>query len=161
MRKWLFAALAAACLAILPQAAIPQTAQPVLPGYRTNANCPSVSLTPCWSPNAQHVVSGALGNSLIVKASAGVLLGFNCTGVTGGAAGYCVAYNSGTVPGTGALTGAQVLDACYFGTTANGCALLRTPFPVPYSNGIVILVTTAASPLTYTTGTATALITAD
>jgi hypothetical protein len=108
-----------------------------------------------------HIAAPSLGTSLIVKPGTGALLGFNCTGIAGGAAGFCVAYNSATVPSTGALTGAQVLDFCYFDTTARGCSLSRLPMAASYSTGIVILMTSAITPYTYTTGTDTGAISAD
>lgn len=108
-----------------------------------------------------HASVTALGTSLLVKASAGNLYAFNCTSITGGAAGFCVAYNAIAVPSTGALTGALVLDYCFFDTTARGCSLSRIPNSILYNVGVVILVTSAATPFTYTTGTDTAAITAD
>jgi hypothetical protein len=127
-----------------------------------SASVPSV-LSPTASATSanSHAGTTALGTSLVAKASAGNLYAFNCTGVAGGAAGYCIVYNGTTVPSTGALTGANVLDFCYFDTTARGCSLNRIPIPVNYSTGIVVLVSSAASPYTYTTGVDTAAITAD
>jgi hypothetical protein len=126
------------------------------------ASVPAV-LSPTSS--ATSAVSGAsttaLGTSLVAKASAGNLYGFNCTGVTGGAAGYCIVYNGTTAPSTGALTGANVLDFCYFDTTARGCSLGRHPMAKNYSTGIVVLVSSAVTPYTYTTGTDTAAISVD
>ena len=106
-----------------------------------------------------HGVVTSLGTFLVAKASAGNLYGFNCTAITGGAAGYCVAINATTVPSTGAISG--VLDACYFAAGAGGCSLARPNFPANYSTGIVILVTSAVAPFTYTTGVDTAFISAD
>jgi hypothetical protein len=108
-----------------------------------------------------HAASSGLVNNLSVKASSGNLYGFNCTGIAGAAAGFCVAYAGATTPGTGALTAANVLDYCYFDTTARGCSLTHAPNSVAYSGGIQILVTSAASPFTYTTGTDTAAVSAD
>lgn len=108
-----------------------------------------------------HASTTALASSLSVKASSGNLLGYNCTSITGGSAGFCVAYNGSSTPGTGALTGSNVLDFCYYDTTARGCSLSRIPVSVLYSSGIQILVTSAASPYTYTTGVNTAAISAD
>jgi hypothetical protein len=113
------------------------------------------------SGNISHASTTALANSLTVKTTAGSLLGFNCTAMAGAAAGYCIAYNGASVPATGTLTGANVLDFCYFDTTARGCSLSRIPASVAYSAGIQILVTSATSPYTYTTGTDTAAISAD
>lgn len=114
------------------------------------------------SANAlSHASVSSLGTSLVAKASAGNLYGFNCTAITGGVAGYCVAYNATAVPSTGALTGTLVLDSCAFNSNTAGCSLSRIPMGVNYSAGIVILVTTATTPYTYTTGTDTAFISAD
>ncbi len=108
-----------------------------------------------------HASTTALGTSLVAKASAGNLAGYNCTGIAGAAAGYCIAYNGTTAPSTGALTGANVLDFCYFDTTARGCSLSRIPLAAAYSTGIVILISSATTPYTYTTGTDTGAITVD
>ena len=114
------------------------------------------------STNANlHGSVTALGTSLVLKASAGNLYSFNCTAVTGGAAGYCVAYNGAAAPVTGALTGANVLDTCYFAAGAAGCSLSHGTIPSNYSTGVVILVTSAATPFTYTTGVDTAFISGD
>jgi len=107
----------------------------------------------------KHVSS--LGTSLAVKDLPGTVAGFNCTAIAGGAAGYCVAYDATAVPSTGALTGTLVLDVCYFDTTARGCALAHIPNGVLTTKGIVILLTSASTPFTYTTGTDTGFISAD
>lgn len=104
--------------------------------------------------------STALETSHVCKASAGNLYGFYCN-VVGGAAGFCIVYNAATAPSTGALTGAQVLDNCQFVAGSPGCSLSRIPIPRQYGTGIVILVSSAATPFTYTTGTDTAFISAD
>ena len=108
-----------------------------------------------------HTSTTALATTLNAKNTSAQLFGFNCTAITGGAAGFCIAYNGATTPSTGALTGANVLDFCYFDTTARGCSLGRAPTSAPYSAGVQILVTSAATPYTYTTGTDTAAISAD
>ena len=100
----------------------------------------------------------ALGTSQVLKASAGNFYGANVTGVTGGAAGYLIIYNGTTAPSTGALTGANVLDFCYFDTTPRGCSISYIPLMKQYSTGIVALVSSAVTPYTYTTGTDTAAI---
>jgi hypothetical protein len=109
----------------------------------------------------QHKHVSSLGTSLAVKDLPGTVAGFNCTAIAGGAAGYCVAYDATAVPSTGALTGALVLDACYFDTTARGCALAHLPNGVLTTKGIVILLTSATTPFTYMTGTDTGYISAD
>lgn len=108
-----------------------------------------------------HASVTSLGTSLVLKASAGQLTGFNCTGIAGATAGYCIAYNGTTAPSTGALTGANVLDACYFDTTARGCSLIHVNGSIAYSTGIVILMSSATTPFTYTTGTNTGFISGD
>ena len=109
-------------------------------------------------PVDSHAHVTSLGTSLVVKASAGNLLGFYCNAITGGAAGYCIAYNAASAPSTGALTGASVLDSCYFDGTAGGCSLSRIPTSIAASTGIVILLSSASTPFTYTTGTDTGFI---
>jgi hypothetical protein len=108
-----------------------------------------------------HCSVSSLSTSLVCKTLAGNLYAFNCTAITGGAAGFCVAYNATAAPSTGALTGTLVLDVCPFNSNTAGCSLSRIPMGVNYSAGIVILVTTATTPFTYTTGTDTAFISAD
>lgn len=123
---------------------------------------PYVQGGPGYPPNQlAHIATNALNTSLLVKNTPGTLVGFNCTAITGAAAGYCIAYNANTVPGTGSLTGTSVLDVCYFDTTARGCSLAHLPNGALYTSGIVILVTSASTPFTYTTGTDTAFISAD
>jgi hypothetical protein len=108
-----------------------------------------------------HLSTSSLANVLSAKGTAGYLSGFNCSAITGGSAGFCIAYNSATTPSAGALTGSLVLDFCSFDNSVHGCSLGREPMQVAYSAGIQILVTTASSPYTYTTGTDTAAISAD
>jgi hypothetical protein len=126
------------------------------------ASVPEV-LSPTSSSTSalSHASVTALGNSLVVKASAGNLYAFNCSAIAGAAAGNCIAVNASSVPATGALTGSTVLDSCNFDTTTKGCSLSRIPIGIQYGTGIVILVSSAASPFTYTTGTDTAFISAD
>lgn len=133
----------------------------MLPTTPTIAAGNGVVLAPSTASAAalSHASVTSLGTSLVVKSSAGNLYGFNCTAITGGAAGYCVAYNGTSSPGS--PTAANVLDVCYFGTTAAGCSLSRIPIGVNYSTGIVIYMTSAASPFTNTTGTDTGYISAD
>lgn len=108
-----------------------------------------------------HASSNSLVAALTVKTAPGFLSDYNCTGITGGSAGFCIVYDSAFVPPTGALTGAQVIDFCYFDTTARGCSLSRIPLGISLTNGIQILMTSAATPFTYTTGTDTGAIEAD
>jgi hypothetical protein len=121
-----------------------------------SASVAFAAITPLYS----NAVSSGLVNALVVKANPGTLSGFNCAGVAGAAAGYCIAYNGAAAPGTGALTAANVLDYCYFGTTPAGCSRNYPAGSIGATTGIVILVSSAASPYTYTTGTDTAGVTA-
>lgn len=102
----------------------------------------------------------ALGTSQVIKASAGNFYGGYCGAITGGAAGYCIVYNGTAAPSTGALTGANVLDFCYFNGTPGGCSINRV-IPRNYSSGIVMLISSAVTPYTYTTGTDTGGIVGD
>jgi hypothetical protein len=109
-----------------------------------------------------HAVSASAGvTSLVAKASAGNIYGYNCTAISGAAAGFCVIYNGTSAPSTGALTAANVVDFCYFDTTARGCSLSRIPMQINSSSGIVALITSASTPFTYTTGTLTGAISVD
>jgi hypothetical protein len=120
---------------------------------------PNGAPIPIASVPVLHTQTSALSNSLIVKASAGSLSGFNCSAITGLAAGYCVVINSVSVPVTG--TAILPIDFCQFDGSPRGCSLGRAPTQVSYSTGITILVTTNASPYTYTSGTDMAAISAD
>lgn len=89
--------------------------------------------------------------SLVLKASATVA-GFlwahveNATAVPG----YVVIYNATTAPSTGALTAASVLGFQYL--PSSGWADLNYTWrPIAGSTGIVILLTSASTPFTYTT----------
>jgi hypothetical protein len=108
-----------------------------------------------------HASSNALGNNLLVETNPQhVLSAFGCTAIAGGTTGTCIAYNAATVPGTGSLTGAQVIDSCQI-TSAAGCSFSRIPLGAEYSTGIVILLSSAVTPFTYTTGTLTGFLWAD
>lgn len=118
--------------------------------------------SPVVVAQTSHASTAALGTSLLVKASAGNLFGYYCNAIAGAATGYCIAYNSATVPAANsALTGSLVLDNCYLDGTAAGCSLSRIPASIAYSAGIVILISSAVTPFTYTTGTDTGFIAAD
>lgn len=97
-------------------------------------------------------ITGAAGTALVAvlaaKASAGNLIGFNCTAVAGAAAGFCLGYNATACPTNGsAVTAAAVLDVCTFDTSNKGCSLSRNGGPSKrYGTGISICMTTATSP---------------
>lgn len=116
---------------------------------------PSIAATITDATSIIPIVSTAAENNHILKASAGVLYGAYAANVTA-TAGWLIIVNQTTVPTTGALTG--VVDFCYL--PANGqCGINSKPGPpTAYSTGLVALISSAASPLTYTTGTVTAVI---
>ncbi len=124
---------------------------------------PPYTLAPSTSPTTalSHASTTALATSLLVANSSKNLHAYHCDAITGGSQGYCIAYNNATVPSTGALTGSKVLDFCTFTAMQPWCALSRIPMSVNYGSGIVILISTAADPYTYTTGVATGAITVD
>lgn len=108
-----------------------------------------------------HASTASLANNLLVEANPQhVLSAFGCAAIAGGTAGTCIAFNAATVPGSGSLTGAQVLDACEFNSVV-GCTFSRIPQGTEYSQGIVILLSSALTPYTYTTGTITGFLWAD
>ena len=154
---------AASATAVAADAAVVMQLNPNSPGI--------VALGPNSAANAVPVIQSVssstlvaltkattttLAPSLMAVVGAHNLYGYNCTGITGGSAGFCVAYNGTVAPGAGSLISSNVLDFCYFDTTARGCALSYIPLATNYSLGIAILVTTSASPYTYVASVATA-----
>lgn len=107
-----------------------------------------------------HASTTALATSLVAKATPGNLFGYNCSAIAGTGTGMCIVYNATAAPAPGALTGSLVLDFCYI-SGPGGCSLNRIPMAVNYSAGITVLLSSAASPYTYTTGVLTGAITAD
>ncbi len=109
---------------------------------------------------APTVSASASVTSLVLKASATIATGgvkyFHAENITS-TAGYCVLYNGTSAPSTGALTAANVLGFQFL--PASGfCDWTATNVPIAASTGAVVLVTSAATPFTYTTGTITAAI---
>jgi hypothetical protein len=131
------------------------------------ANCASVdagghvATVPSMGVLSHASGTSALLTSLVVNAASSKVSSYNCTAITGGAAGFCIGYNGTTAPSTGALTAANVLDFCYFDSTARGCSLAHLNGGVTYSTGFVVLITSATTPYTYTTGTDTGAIEGD
>lgn len=121
------------------------------------------SVTSVGSANPGHAVpscvsANASGSSLVCTAHN--LYGFYCGGIAGSAAGYCVAIDATSVPSNGASITA--IDFCYFDTTPKGCSLGRQPGPPRYyTNGVILLITSATTPFTYTTGTDTGGLSVD
>lgn len=119
----------------------PTTPLPVSPGTATPAVGASASIT-----------------SLVLKSSpttTGVQY-FHAENATS-TGGYCILYNGTTAPSTGALTAANVL-AFQILPASGYCDWTATALAITASAGAVVLVSSAATPYTYTTGTVTASI---
>lgn len=103
--------------------------------------------------------SGAV-TSLVLKASATISLGgvkyFHAENGTA-TAGYCILYNGTAAPGTGALTAGNVLAFQQL-PASSYCDWTATNIPIAASTGAVVLLSSAATPFTYTTGTITGSI---
>jgi hypothetical protein len=111
--------------------------------------------TPAAAPTVS--ASGAV-TSLVLKASAtagGVKYFHAENGTT--TAGYCILYNGTTAPSTGALTAANVL-AFQLLPASGYCDVERDNVPVAASTGAVVLLSSASTPFTYTTGAITGSI---
>jgi len=119
----------------------------------------SVTITP--QPATPAVGASASITSLVLKASA--------TSSTGGVqyfhaendtatSGYCILYNGTAAPSTGALTAANVL-AFQLLPASGWCDWhAGAQPPITASAGAVVLLSSASSPYTYTTGTITGSI---
>ena len=136
-----------------------------IPGTQDSPSSATLSVVSLPSANASAGLTiantTALATSLVVKATPGNLYQLTCSGIAGAAAGNCIVYNGTSAPSTGALTGANVLAACsYAASSAAGCTINYSTMGAAFSAGIVVLISSAASPLTYTTGTNTGFISA-
>ena len=118
-----------------------------------------VTVTP--APVAPTVSASGSVTSLVLKASA--------TSSTGGVqyyhaenatatGGYCILYNGTTAPSTGALTAANVLGFQLLPASGYCDWHANMQPPIAASTGAVLLVSSGATPFTYTTGTITASI---
>lgn len=114
----------------------------------------AVTITP--QPGTPTVGASSSITSLVLKASATSSTGgvqyFHAENATT-TGGYCVLYNGAAAPGTGALTAANVL--AFQLLPASGYCDLRSNPPIAASTGAVVLLTSASTPYTYTTGTIT------
>lgn len=107
-----------------------------------------------------HAQAASLVSSLAVKSTGfGNLYNFSCSGITGGAAGHCVAINAVSAPTPGSAI--VPIDSCDFSATQTDCKFTHNGFSTHYGTGITILITTNASPYVYTNGTDTGFIEAD
>lgn len=116
----------------------------------------SFHLVEAKAQTVSHYKSGALEAGAIAKNTGGALYGFYCTAIAGATAGTCSIMDSATVPSTGAVT---PIDSCAF-TSAAGCSIYRV-IPFRTTNGVVVILSSATTPFTYTTGTATGYLGVD
>lgn len=137
MRKLLFAAvLLFPCLALAQQAPSPTSSA-------------SIGITAATSTAAEA--------SHVIKAAPGNLYSAYATNITS-TAGFLVIVNATAAPGTGALTGATVLDCVALPASGSASINYAPNPPKVYSIGIVALVTSASTCFTFTSGTITAFI---
>lgn len=122
----------------------------------TGLGTPGVSIAPTAVAGAGIIPTVTTsGNSLQITANnsySAYATNYTAT------AGFLIGYNSASVPGTGTLTAGLILDCVPL--PANGAASINdSPGPVTrYSAGVVFLLTSASSCLTYTTGTVVGFI---
>lgn len=115
----------------------------------TPTSSPVIGITGKTSTAAEasHILKGAPGNLYSVYAT-------NLTTT----AGFLIVVNSPTVPGTGTLTGATVLD-CVPPPASGAASINYGPNPPKvYSAGIVALLSSANTCYTFTNGTITGFI---
>jgi len=130
-------------------------------GTATNADVTAGNGFPINFPPATPTVSGSASvTSLILKAGPtsanGGVKYFHAENATN-VAGYCILYNGTIAPSTGALTAANVL--AFQSLPAGGFAdWTASNNPIGASIGAVVLLSSAADPFTYTTGTITGSI---
>ena len=136
----------------------PQTTALTVQGNASGIALPTSIQGSSLAANANsHAATSALAASFVLKASAGNLYSVNATSITGGATGFLVVVDATSAPANGAIT---PLDFCAI-VSVVGCSLSHGTIPIRYSTGIVALITTAASPYTYTSGVNTAAISGD
>lgn len=114
-----------------------------------------------YTPATPTVGASASITSLVLKASptsaAGGVAYFHAENATA-AVGYCVLYNATAAPGAGALTAGLVLGFQALPAQPGYCDFDSRALPVAASAGAVVLLTSAVTPYTYTTGTITGSI---
>ena len=102
------------------------------------------------------VSASAAVASLVLKASAGTVFAFHVENATA-TGGYVILYNATAAPSPGALTPADVL--WFQDLPASGYAdWSASPAAIAASIGAVVLISSAATPFTYTTGVVTGAI---
>ena len=118
------------------------------PSFTTASNAPSASPTTALS----RVFTTAAAGSLIVKASAGNLYGYNI--VSGASAGYVMIFDSATVPADGTVTPKLCLAIA-----ANASIQADRDVPIRFTSGIAMVFSTTG-PFTKTIS-ATAFLAGD
>jgi hypothetical protein len=101
------------------------------------------------------VVTPALANNLVIKASAGSLFSVYATNLTGSSSGYLQVYNLAAAPADGAGQ-TPVIMVPFSGGVAS--ANYQGLPPAAFSNGIVAVVSSSPLGFTKTTGVLTAFI---
>jgi len=96
---------------------------------------PAFAATPLGNP-IPSVPSASVEGSHIFKTTSGVLTGFNVT--SGASAGYVLIFDSATVPADGAVTPMF----CYSLAAATTGSSGWLQYPVPFTNGIVMVFST-------------------
>ena len=113
------------------------------------------------TPVAATVSSTGTVTSLVLKASptssTGGVKYFHAENGTA-TSGYCILYNSTTAPSTGALTPGSVLAFQLLPASGYCDWGARDVPPIAASTGAVVLLSSAATPFSYTTGTITGSI---
>lgn len=101
------------------------------PTFTNASNSPSTSTSSALT----RVFTTTVQGSLIVKASAGNLYGYNI--VSGGSAGYLMIFDSATVPAEGTVTPKLVLPIA-----ANAGIQSDRDIPIRFTSGIVMVFST-------------------
>jgi hypothetical protein len=118
-----------------------------------NVNCASG----CSSLAAVAPTTSNGGTSLVLKASAGTLYAFHADNYSS-TSGFIIAYNATAAPSPGALTAGAVLACLPLPPNTSTTFSYGGGPPGTFSTGIVILLSSGANCVTYTTGTITGYI---
>lgn len=122
----------------------------------------TVALSPLTTSPLSHAAStNNTGTSLLLNTGSRSFYSAKVDAIAGtiGTGGFLVLVAASTVPTTGALS--NVVDWCQF-TAVTGCSVSHGgTFAVNYSPGIYAVITSAATPFTYTTGVLTGAIEGD
>jgi hypothetical protein len=100
------------------------------------------------------VVSAGAVNGLVAKAAPGSAISIYAVNFSS-TSGFLVGYNATTIPSTGALTAANVIDCVPLAASGSNFISAQPGPSTNYSQGIVYLLTSASNCYTYTTGSIT------